>query len=637
VDEYQPLRGLVNVWDAQFKRAQESKRKHFDDSADECWHYYGDKNHEFALANTADHLKPEQYVTVNLTSQFVKLMLPYLHFTCPTRVVEPDRPMVPQELYGIVYGGMGDPSMMESALQQAAMVRQQDTLAAWLLQWKLNYTPKFHGLASHGRRACVEALVKGRGITWTEMHRGYAGSFFGSVDDVFIDPDCEDYLNASYLIRRRREPIWEVSREFGWPVEAIRAATKSHDQNGKGRYDGNKEDLGKDVCVYYEVYSRCGLGNVFHNKVDGVDTLARAISELGDNVYIAYVPGMPAPLNLPPEALSTASMDEIKARLQWHTPFWANEDSPWPCRMLDFYPHPRKPWPTPPLQDALPLQRYINNAYSFLMSRTIHTSKQFILACKALSEDFVNAVENGRDLCVIPIGDDRVDEISKNFHVLQFPEVNRFILETISLVQTAFERASGLTELLYGQGGQRQMRSSAEAQIRQQNLSIRPDDLAGCVEAWHSDMASAEAFMTRLSEDPPSALLGEDMQMGYPGPLTTAWQQLISTDDPYQAASDLRYSVVAGSGRKRNSAKDQEDVQQVMQVAMPTAQTAYQGTGDPSQINGFMEWIAEAYEIRDPKKIARMMFPDLRAMMAQQQAQMQGEQQQTEQPPEPTQ
>lgn len=643
MEEITPLRSLVNLWQAQFERAEKSKRELFDNAADECWKYYGDKTHEFALKGADSYIRPNHYVTVNMTSQFVKLMLPYLHFSCPTRVVTPDRPRVPIELEQMVYGGLGDMNMAMAAYQQAEMVRQQDNLAAWMMQWKLNYTPRFHDLAKECRPSVIEALVKGRGVTWTEINRGYSGSFFDTIDNLFIDPDCETVRSASFIIRRRRRPVWQVASEWGWPTDKIRAAAKTSRQQGSenGQFTtADTDEKDRDVCVYYEVYSRCGIGNVFFNSSDEVKMLAQAVQEVGDYVYIAFVPGMEAPLNLPPEAVLNSTPEEIKRRMEWHTPFWANEDSPWPCRLLDFYPHPRRPWPTPPLQDALPLQRYINSAYSFLLTRTVLTSKQLLATSRALKQEFTDAIRRGEDLGVVDMGDSQMEDIAKNFQVIQLPDPSRFILETIHLAQAAFERASGLTELAYGQGGQRAMRSSAEAQIRQQNLSIRPDDLAECVEAWHSDMASAEAIMTRLVEPPPAELFGEDASTGIPGPLTMAWSQLITTNDPYRAASDLRYSVVAGSGRKPNIRKKQEDVQQVMQMMLPMYSQQYQMTGDPTQVNGLVAWMADAYEIRDPKILQTLMLQPMMMQPSPQPGQEPGqeqEQQPQEQGPPPRQ
>ena len=62
-------------------------------------------------------------------------------------------------------------------------------------------------------RGIDEALIKGRGClscgTWTPpgSDTTYVGSFFDTVDFLFIDPDAEAIENAWWIARKICQPV----------------------------------------------------------------------------------------------------------------------------------------------------------------------------------------------------------------------------------------------------------------------------------------------------------------------------------------------------------------------------------------------------------------------------------------------
>ena len=128
---------------------------------------------------------------------------------------------------------------------------------------------------------------------------------------------------------------------------------------------------------------------------------------------------------------------------------------------------------------------------------------------------------------------------------LQAPNFSIDIWRMISEVNQAIDKRLGLTELLYGMSG-RQMRSAAEAQYRQENINIRPDDMASRVEDWLSLTATREIQAMRYTAE------FEDLAPIVGSTAASVFVQQILTDDVSRITRDFRYRVEAGTARKPN-------------------------------------------------------------------------------------
>ncbi len=606
------LQSIVKLWTTQIRRAEKSRGEKFDKVGDEAWSYLNADYKTLYLKGKArdggDFEGPMHKVRVNKSAEFVKLYLPFIHHKVPHRLVAPSRPQLPPEVMGMA---PGTPMPLNG-------LDLQDKMRAWLMQFVLNYTPDQYDLRYEARKALPEALVRGRCLLWHRMFDSptgpMAGSFFESVKDLLIDPDCRQLREAGWVALRRQRSIWKVAEEFGIPRDELKAKYKTSLQRsneeaaGVTNIDSADELDSGDVIEYWEVYSRMGIGSKFTTADPDVKKVAERLDEQGPYVYLCICPGVPYPLNLPPHvAGSPDPAGEYKQRLQWPIPLYENPSDPWPFSQLDFLPSSEHPWASSPLEGALSLQRFVDNVYSYICGRTRAVCRDIVVASSALDADIQKALEGGIDQELVIANGAVGEDIRKLIHVIQFPPANADLWTVLQIAENAFERASGMSPLLSGMEGRTQVRSSAEAQIRQDNASSQPEDFAECCERWMSNIAAKEAAMTRLmvGSTTIAPLFGEQVQQNQwdpsnpvaSGPISQAWTQLVNTVDPAIAAGELSYTVEAGSGRRKNKGKQAADSQMVMQSLGTPAMQALMA-GMPQPWNAMVRMMGDAFDIR---------------------------------------
>ncbi len=633
---------LVRVWVNRIRDAQHHKQEKFGNDAERCWRYYGESTHAFMWSEHDQGLGPSLpepifRATVAKSAEYVAVLAPYIFHRVPARTVLPRRPNIPPELLGVL-AGMQNPGMMPGMVQPGTpmpMSQQQliDRLRAMLMEWWLNFTPGEFDLRGESQRSLVEAMVKGRGLLWHELydsgHGTMFGSFFDSVDNLVIDPNAAMLRSATWIARRRRRPVWKVAREFAYPEHKLRKFAKSgHHRPNEDVDDDNQSyasrpDSANEMVEYWEIYSACGMGHRFYGIQNREPESYQALEELGDHVYLAIVPGLDEPLNLHAGVMGSPDVKaEIGKRLAWPVKWHADKVHPWPFTELDFRFRNNCVWPLSNLAPALPLQMFLNLAYSFMMGRLKTTCCDTIVCSQALEGALQDAIRDPVDRQVVAIKDSGMgaaDDVKKMVHVLQYPPVNNDLYTAISVAEQAFDKATALVDLLYGVQGPRQMRSSAEAQIKQQNMTSRPDAMADQFEDFMSRVAGKEAFATRLHVSAPVTLFGEE-QYGQPGsanpfgagPLTTAWSMLINTPDAARAALEMSYSVEAHSGRKPNKQRQIENIHNAMPIVMQPFLNYYQMTGDPRPFNAIIRRWGEAADM----DTVEMMLPPLMPQMA---------------------
>lgn len=601
------LKSITQLWLNQIDACKKKKEQQFDRTARRAWAYLGKDYKRLYVESEADEQdrfptggQPYYKTRLNKSAEFVALMIPYIHARVPHRLVSPRRPAMPNELKMMVPG----------LSEQLAATETQERMQCLLMQHVLNYTPTEYGLYREVRTALPEALVKGRGVLWAEMADGPSGKipahYFDSVDNLLIDADCVQMRDAGFIVRRRRMQAWKLAELYEVDVKKLRGSYSSHLKEAASSGDAEQGD----VCEYFEVWSRMGIGHRLVGASDEVQAAGEILDKVGPNVFLAVMPGIDHPLNLPPEAFGVPdAMQEVMSRLEWPLAFHEDLESPWPCSVIDFLPGQDSPWPRSPLEAALPLQRFLDFAYSFLMSRVRSTCRDLFVASKQMQEAIAAGLESGLDGEIIPYDGEPGVELKNLLHVIQFPPLNADAWQVIAAVERAFEQATGMDPLLYGGQGNRQMRSAQEATIREAHLTSRPEDYADCVEQAMSAIARKEALALRLYTEPQTVapLFGEKIQepigdgaalnplMGM-GPLTQLWATLVNTDDPAEAAGELTYTVEAGTGRRKNKQKQVEDAQMLVQSLLPfAAQQA--GMGNVTPYNELMGVIEDAYEV----------------------------------------
>jgi len=648
------LQDIVAVWEKIIPRCRSAKFRQFSKSADRAWAFLGNTYEELYIdARDANGEKFPYAESAtwktrrNLSREYVAVMLPYIHAKLPNRLVLPRRPGLPPELVTMAQSQLPEiGAQIAEAMAVQRAIQPVDAIQAFLQKWWLNYLPSEYNLYAEQRRALPEALVKGRCLAWTEMEQGPYGlipvTTYDTVDGLLCDPDARSWKRQGYIIRQRCESVIETARTFNLPKEELRgkhqsnwsASQVSTTKTGNEGADLRPTEKDGDICVYYEFFSRIGIGNQLADSPEELKPLEMALSALGDNVYLAIMPGVPYPLNLPPAQLGlNPEISNIKRRIAWPIPFHADRiTDPWPCSALDFMPNSNDPWATSPLEGCLPMLAWLDHAYSYLMTRVKASCRNLFLASKALKESLVHNLMHGLDLEVLWYNGEPGVEFDKLFKRFEFPEFKRDLLILIGKIEEAFRMGSGMDAALYGAQPQAVDRSATATRARESRLSSRPNDFADCVENWNSQIGAKECLATRLyvGKDVIAPFFGETDRtvpdpnidpetLAYaqesgqevptvtiPGPLTQLWQQLVQVgsedmseeeliDAAAKASAQFSITVEAGSGRRRNQQKQAEDFNSLSQILLPTFIQLAQ-TGNPGPYNAMMALASDVFE-----------------------------------------
>ena len=663
------LRSITDIWDKQIRYAAAVKEKRFGESARLMWGYLGKSfselyrgQNQFKIEDWAflfpDADDPHYQPRINLSAQFVQVMVPYILSKVPNRTVSPSRPALPADLM-----------MLPQQLMQATMIAQQtgqpppqlspllgtvvgllsqaiprheetrliDQIRAWLMQWFLNWTPGEYGLVQEQRRVLPEALVKGRGIVWHEMHRGPTGlpesdgipaSFQGTVDYQFVDGNCRQFRDAGFVARYSEAPFWELAEEYGVDEQMLRDHVQRREQQMLSpdlpvRFAD--DDSAGSICPYLRVYSRTGIGQKFADAADDLKEFEAKLESVGKHIYLIFVPGVDYPINLPPDIAEIATQTELEQRLSWPIPFYDEINNPFPCSNLDFLPSSDSPWPSSPLEAAAPLQVFIDHLWAYLMCRVRREARSLVLIKAGVDLALDEALEYGLDLEIVKCS----GEIGEEFvRILDLPGLNPDLWKIEPLAKATFQEMTGMLPLMQGNVGETQPRSATEMSVREQRVSSRPDDYADALEAFNSAVVAKEGAAARMHTDPSvvAPLFGEIVGEGFDphaeeadltklGPLSQLWSLLVNTKNPAEAVADVSYSIEAGSGRRKNKQKQIGDLQTLSQTVSPLLAQAWTGTGDPSQLNAFLDIVDEALDMGG--KLKRLYFPPLQLQPAQ--------------------
>jgi hypothetical protein len=605
-----PLRPIVTAWISKIKLGMDHKKKKFQDDADEGVFFfhgpydelYGIKRAQYGRGfmppeDGEEVPKPSFAMTVNKTAEMVQLFGPVLYHRNPIRQVNPRKP--PEIPLSILTLGadMNDPMQAQQAMMQQQQVAQQmgqtamvDQVRAALIQQYQNYTPTALDLKTHSRWAIDEAIIKGMGCLWTELYhpagangRKLVGSFFETVDNLVADPDMESLEECKWIARRCVKPTWEVEDEYSLPPGSVKANLESYDRQAEVATSSDREYYRKqgktnDLLIYWKIYSKMGMGGRLSGSLPGaadVSELRQTLDRYGKYCYLVLAESVPFPLNLPNEFLEQAQDQDIMQRVQWPTPFWA--DDTWPFTPIAFHWVPREIWPMSHLKPALGELKFMNWAYSMLAGKIKTACRDLIAVAKSAGEDLKSQIVAGGDYSIIEV-EAVHGAIDKVVQFLQHPAFHPQIVEVIQLVEKNFERRTGLSELMYGQTAT-QLRSATEADVKQSQMTVRPDDMANKVEDAMSDVARKEALAARwhLDQNDVEPILGAAGAQ--------LWMQYVMPSDPAEIIHSLEYRIEAGSTRKPNKARDAANMAQAMQTIGPQLWQHAQATGDVGPYN----------------------------------------------------
>ena len=642
MEQKNALEPLVKAWLGVVEEAKKIKKETFGADAEECLRYYDGpyawqwrKKYRSKLTSEADledtPIEPTFKMSVNKTAEFVQIFGPTLYHRNPQRKVTPN-PLV--SVSDIVPAELTDRPEMQALLQQEQAVlppiKFTRACQSRLMETLLNYTPNELNLKDHIRLALEEAMIKGMGVVWIEAwtnplgNQTLIGSFYDTVDNLYMDPDAETLDDAEFIIRRREEPVWRVADKFHLKESEVKGnaesvtssgSTASMDDESYHRSRGATNDM----VVYYEIYSRTGAGEKLTGAKDIDESLKDQLAGLGKYVYLAVANNLPYPLNLAPSHIRAAQGDhDLIEATSWPIAFW--EDGQWPFVPVYFHTRPRSPWPIPHIKFGLGELKFLDWAYSFIASKIGHTCRDLIAVPKSLSEEMKDAILRGKDLGLIEIEELHGNTIKDIVSYLQGPQFNGDIFNVIQYVETNLEKRLGLNELAYGMAS-KQIRVAADAEIRQQSTQIRPTDMANRVEDAASLMARLEAIASRL------ILKSADI-VPIMGPIGgMLWLHFIENVDETRVALELDYRVEAGQARKPNKEKEVQNMQTAMQQLLPVLLQ----TGNFNAANALIQDWAKSIDLLNPERYALQPpqpQPDAKAQLIE--AQTQAVQQQSQ-------
>lgn len=611
--EDHPLRSVVNGWIGKIDRAKKAK-KPFSKTAKECMHFYaGDAGFMWKDAYTKDYglsdknqgaVNPRFQLTINKAFEFVAIYAPTLYDSNPVRQVNPREAMeFPPELFG----DPNDPQVQQ-LIQQIAQQEQlraiEDQTRARLMEEWLNYTPNEMpngGLREQSAQAINEALIKGRGLLWTEPYQ-YPGSdllmavsTWESVDHLLIDPDAEtlEFDSCKYIIRRKLMPIWQAERDFDLKKDDLKGKGTHESAESQGGNAASRERGGEyvnddqhkyDLIEIFYIYSVAGTG---HRLYDINEETSEALDDLvGDYAYLVISRNVPYPLNFndDPEEFSD---EEVAEAFSWPVPYWT--DGRWPCSMLDFYWEPRNIWPVAPLKSGLGELKFINTMVSHLCSRIWMSSRDFIVIAKSAAADLLKTIEEGRDLSVLQLGSNIDQDINKVVSFLQQPQTNFDVWKILDAVMELFDKRVGLTELAYSlNAGGTQSRTAEDASNKRQAAQVRPDYMARRVEDWATEVARREAMCTRFFVEP------QDVEPKMGRIAAELWGKLVLDTDVNKVVRELEYRIEAGSARKPNKDRDVANANQAINIFASEFSNYAQLTGDSGPLNQLIAFWGKA-------------------------------------------
>jgi hypothetical protein len=629
-----PLQPITEAWLSKLRAAAERKKRDFGDAAAECWKFftgpYADwmykKRGEKAPGSSLDYdpdgddevPAPTFQITINKAAEVVQIFGPALYQRNPDRRVTPRRTYVPPpDLFsGMFPGAAADPMAMQAqqqfmaSMSQAASTQHGTDLAlASVMETYLNFTSVELDLYHESRLVVDEALIKGASVWLTEvveMPSGLrlVGSFFTSIDKVLLDPDGERREDCMWVAVECIHPVWDVEREYNLAPGTIKGNLESQNSFA-GSVANPDENLDRargmtaDLVRYYKIWSKMGIGGRLKDTMKKWPAYLDQLEQIGDNVYLAVADGVPFPLNLPPETLDGDDQAVADAS-QWPIPFWLDRGQ-WPITILAFHEAPGKLWPIAHLTPALGELKFINWVYSFLTGKIRTACRDILVLAKGLADEAKRAIKHGPDYSVLEISQLEGD-IDKLVKFIQHPPFNPEIYKVLDHMMELFDKRTGLTDLVYGQTAQ-QLRSAEEANIKQSNASVRPDDMAQQVEAASSvvarkEMAAARWALTDQDVTPVLGTLG-----GW------VWQQVVMQSDPASLFHQFECRVEQGSTKRPNREADVQNLNGAMtNLFAPLFQYAQQ-TGNVGPVNALMADWAKSIGLDADKYLLQQMPP----------------------------
>lgn len=613
-----PLAPICEAWLGQIETGLKVKQRRFGQYADEAMRFYdGDHswmwNHDYAAGpngfmdeNGRGNL-PNFRITVNKLFESVALFGPALFNRYPKVLCEPvKRPVISPESLGI---DTRNPEAAQAYQNYQHQHQRDESLrldCSRIKEHYLNWCQVEGGKLEEARCSITESIVKGLGLLRTDLHvsRGsgirYPRTTHVNVDDYVKDPDAEYHQDVQWIAIYNCAPRNVVERMFELKPGTVKGAMRSYraqsdrEMSSRLRTRSREVEDSSDLCEYWEVWSKNGFGQ----NIKGIERTRRDkkkfdFGPLGDFCYLALSPGVPFPLNVPPDVMRDSR--KLFSRAQWPTPFYADEGryNGWPVCELYYYATPGSVWPIGTFKPVIGELRFVNWCLSFLADKVADTCTTYVAVLKAAAMEIADQLDGGRaPFTKLEISDALAGTNFKIGDIIQFmqaPEFPESIWRMVSEVLNLIDKRTGLTELVYGLTGS-QMRSATEASVRQENISVRPDDMSSRVESVLGESAVKELQVAswHLGYDDVEPCLGSAGAKLFEDYVTEgAFDRIVH---------DYDYRIEAGTSRKPNRVARLDNMLQFGEKGLPVMQQlALQGFTQPW--NAYIEDLGKLLEI----------------------------------------
>ena len=615
-----PLRQIANTWVKKLKAAEKYKKPFTDDAKEAGQFYDGDHNwmwkDSYARGDRGynSSISPPSFrMQLNKVFELVEIFGSVIYHRNPVRtvtVMEP--PDVPLMHLGLdqPLGPDGNPSPEQmqiiATVKEEQAQREQRQIAADLMQAYLNWTPVELDLKRQARKVVNEAIIKGAGLFWTELvtldtsgggevpPMRMVGSFYDSIDNLLIDPDFDNEDDMQWCARKCVRPIDEVASTYQVATEDLRKHLEGQSTSLQKEPQGKKKkDTTNQLVTYYKIWSKTGMGD---RLKDSPKENKGIFDAAGKYCYLVICEGVEYPLNLPPQLMQeevdqqSGLPDSVLTRAAWPIPFFVDPQG-WPFTMLAFHRKPGYAWPISHIRPAIGELRLLNWCFSFLATR-IATSCETIVAVQkaadATIKDQLLAPSEG-GFKIIELSELLGRRIEDVVSVFQMPQVTKDLWDIIEALLDQFAHRTGLSELAFGTT-RAMFRSAAEANIKNENISIRPDNMSNELEDCMSLLSRREALAARWLLEPQDVapVLGKVAASG--------WAQFIQRKDVFGLTRELLYRVEAGSARKPNKSSRVEQMQMAVQTLGPIL-SSLAGSGMVEPFNALMKDWATSLDI----------------------------------------
>lgn len=380
------------------------------------------------------------------------------------------------------------------------------------------------------KRAVDQAVVYGRGVLHTVLdEEGRVASRWFSVRDYLQDPDALCAEDVRYKGRRRYSQRSELMRRFPAAKEKIATLTEVGRTNGDSvsakRY-GDEREWEHDPCdvvEWFTLYFRVGLHNfrgglrkdnfgghdVSDSAIDGASAAEEEELDDGAKRYVVARDGA-----------TMVILDEGP----WEIPFWRAKL--WPFSPIDLVDDDDGDWPVSLLSPGLPWEKAISDITQRALAKTNFNLRDIIVLLQnqgvKFSDEDIQKIVAGRDVEVVcPEAIAQDANIEKALHHFQFEQISVEFERVLALCERYYEKATGMSELLYSGQGDGQFRNAAAANLAAEAATSRIDEFRQRVELWAQDIARKESWAARVLLD------REDIAKVVGPEKAQAWRQLL--------------------------------------------------------------------------------------------------------------